>query len=290
MDDADQLQQRFRLLRLDAGLRPDPFPAHVPDGAGQFSWSTQGHRRKNKALFRRAARPEGCNQRPASRREPDRQGPGSSQRQKKQDPGREEQRGGVDQTTRRLVELRQGKLEGRAGWVERPSQTRLSGLSLDTHFNCLFQLAFINVHEPANALDMGTRLGMAVGAAVGQAGIMAASQLGLMIKEAKENVLTKSGQRINKDWMLEQIEVVKEDADLKSEFTKRENGMSPRKDWIGCWWSWISSATCARSFMAALTTREKCGECWTAISKRSRSAIGTSTITTCWWWPPSPAR
>ena len=112
------------------------------------------------------------------------------------------------------------ELDGLKGQVK-----QAFGLSLDTFFNCLFQLAFINVHEPANALDMGTRLGMAGGAAVGQAGIMAASQLGLMIKEAKENVLTKSGERINKDWMLEQIEVVKEDADLKSEFTKRENGM-----------------------------------------------------------------
>ena len=62
-------------------------------------------------------------------------------------------------------------------------------------------------------------------AQVAQAGMMAASQLGLMIKEAKENVLTKSGERINKDWMLEQIDVVEEDADLKAEFTKRENGM-----------------------------------------------------------------
>jgi hypothetical protein len=99
------------------------------------------------------------------------------------------------------------------------------GLSLDTFFNCLFQLAFINVHEPANALDMGTRLGLAGAMGLGQAGMMATSQLGLMVKEAKENVLTKSGERINKDWMLEQIEVVREDADLQAEFTKRENGM-----------------------------------------------------------------
>jgi hypothetical protein len=99
------------------------------------------------------------------------------------------------------------------------------GLSLDTFFNCLFQLAFINVHEPANALDMGTRLGMAGTLGVGQAGMMAASQLGVMIKEAKENVLTKSGERINKEWMLEQVEVVKEDEDLKAELTKRQDGM-----------------------------------------------------------------
>ncbi len=121
------------------------------------------------------------------------------------------------------------------------------GLSPETFFNCLFQLAFINVHEPANALDKGTRPAMAGGAGVAQeaaagvaevaeagvapvaqlaqAGMMAASQLGLMIKEAHENVLTKSGEHINKDWMLEQIDVVEEDADLKSEFTKRENGM-----------------------------------------------------------------
>jgi hypothetical protein len=99
------------------------------------------------------------------------------------------------------------------------------GLSLDTFFNCLFQLAFINVHEPANALDKGARLGLAGTWGVGQAGMMAASQLGVMIKEAKENVLTKSGERINRDWLLEQVDVVKEDADLKAELTKREDGM-----------------------------------------------------------------
>ncbi len=144
----------------------------------------------------------------------------------------------LDGTLKSARENLKAELNGLKGQVK-----GAFGLSLDTFFNCLFQLAFINVHEPANALDMGKRSGMAGGAGVAevaeagmmaggagvaqvaQAGMMAASQLGLMIKEAKENVLTKSGERINKDWMLEQIDVVEEDADLKAEFTKRENGM-----------------------------------------------------------------
>ena len=51
MDHADQLQQRFRLLRQDAALRPDPFPGHVPDGAGQFSWPTQRTSEKTGLYF-----------------------------------------------------------------------------------------------------------------------------------------------------------------------------------------------------------------------------------------------
>src|SRR5262245_31455652 len=46
------------------------------------------------------------------------------------------------------------------------------GLSPETFFNCLFQLSFINVHEPANAIDMGTRLGLAGGMGLAQAGTM----------------------------------------------------------------------------------------------------------------------
>lgn len=99
------------------------------------------------------------------------------------------------------------------------------GLTPETFLNCLFQLSFINVHEPANALDMGTRLGLAGGMGLVQAGAMATSQLGLMIKEAKENVLNSSGERINQKLLLDQIETIADDADLQAEFTKRESGI-----------------------------------------------------------------
>jgi hypothetical protein len=96
------------------------------------------------------------------------------------------------------------------------------GLSPETFFNCLFQLSFTNVHEPANKLVTGEGLVGTMG--VGQAGAMAVSQLGLMAREAAKNVLDKSGEPINKNLILDQIQAIAEDADLKSEFTKRADG------------------------------------------------------------------
>lgn len=148
------------------------------------------------------------------------------------------------------------------------------GLSTDTFFNCLFQLSFINVHEPANALDMGTRLGLAGGMGLAQAGTMAASQLGLMLKEAHDNVLTKSGESINKDWMLEQIEVVKEDANLQAEFTKRENGMFSQEGSARLLVDLVKFRDLCKQFYGKLddarTVREKLDSYIDAITKRNR--------------------
>ena len=80
------------------------------------------------------------------------------------------------------------------------------GLSVDTFFNCLSQLSFTNVHEPASALAMGV------------------SQLGTMGREARTKVLNKYGEPVNKSWLLDQIEVIGEEADLKSEFKRRADG------------------------------------------------------------------
>jgi hypothetical protein len=76
----------------------------------------------------------------------------------------------------------------------------------DTFFNCLSQLSFTNVHEPVSALAMGV------------------SQVGVMVDEANKNVLTDAGDTINKKWLVDQVEAVKEDADLRSEFQKRADG------------------------------------------------------------------
>ncbi len=99
------------------------------------------------------------------------------------------------------------------------------GLTPDTFFNCLFQLSFINVHEPANALDTGAGLGLAGKMGLAQAGAMGASQLGLMIKEANENVINGFGERINKKLLLDQVETIAAGADLNAEFAKREDGI-----------------------------------------------------------------
>jgi hypothetical protein len=80
------------------------------------------------------------------------------------------------------------------------------GLSVDTFFNCLSQLSFMNVHEPASALAMGV------------------SQIGTMSREAITKVLNKHGEPTSKSWLLDQIEVIDEEADLRSEFEHRADG------------------------------------------------------------------
>ena len=80
------------------------------------------------------------------------------------------------------------------------------GLSVDTFFNCLSQLSFTNVHEPASALAMGV------------------SQVGTMAREAVTKVLNRHGEPVSKSWMLDQIEVIDEEADLRSEFKNRADG------------------------------------------------------------------
>jgi hypothetical protein len=86
------------------------------------------------------------------------------------------------------------------------------GLSVDTFFNCLSQLSFTNVHEPVSALAMGV------------------SQIGTMGREARTKVLNKHGEPLSKNWVLEQIEVIREEADLKSEFKHRADGSLSHQD------------------------------------------------------------
>jgi hypothetical protein len=97
------------------------------------------------------------------------------------------------------------------------------GLNVDTFFNCLFQLSFTNLHEPINAFTLGKNLTGAM--SLVQAGTMAVSQLGLMVHEATSNVLTKSGEPVKRELILDQIEVLKKDADLRSEFKRLADGI-----------------------------------------------------------------
>ena len=93
------------------------------------------------------------------------------------------------------------------------------GLSWATFFNCLSMLSFANVNEPINATKTLTKVGGYASAAA-----MAGSQLGAMINEGFNNVLNDSGEPINKNLILQQIDVIKSDVDLQSEFTRRGDG------------------------------------------------------------------
>jgi hypothetical protein len=93
------------------------------------------------------------------------------------------------------------------------------GLSLQTFFNCLGMLSFMNVNEPRNAINTLTKAG-----GYASAGAMGVSQLGSMINEGVNNVLNDSGEPVPKNYVLTQIEVIKGDIRLQSEFQRRENG------------------------------------------------------------------
>jgi hypothetical protein len=93
------------------------------------------------------------------------------------------------------------------------------GLSVPTFFNCLSQLSFVNVHEPANAIKTFAKV-----SGYASAASMAVSQFGAIFNEATENVLNDSGEPVKKNLVLKQIEVISNDLNLQSEFTKRANG------------------------------------------------------------------
>jgi hypothetical protein len=94
------------------------------------------------------------------------------------------------------------------------------GLSWETFFNCLSQLSFINVHQPPKTATMLEKVGGPASAVA-----MGVSQVGAMITEGVKSVLTDSGEPVNKDLVLTQIEVIGEEVNLKSEFTRLASGM-----------------------------------------------------------------
>ena len=77
------------------------------------------------------------------------------------------------------------------------------GLSVETFFNCLSQLSFVNPHEPASA------------------GAMAVSQLGAMLSEGMQSVLDNSGVPVKKSFLLDQIEVISQELPLRAELARR---------------------------------------------------------------------
>ncbi|MGC4098021.1 MAG: hypothetical protein QM706_12975 [Nitrospira sp.] len=94
-----------------------------------------------------------------------------------------------------------------------------TGLSWQTFFNCLGMLSFMNVNEPRSAINTLTKVG-----GYASAGAMAASQLGVMINEGVTKVLNDSGDPVSKSNILTQVEVIKGDVRLQSEFQKRQSG------------------------------------------------------------------
>jgi hypothetical protein len=131
-------------------------------------------------------------------------------------------RGELDKTSGTIDEL-DGKLnQNELADKLRKFETQIKsafGLSWQTFFNCLGMLSFMNVNEPRNATNTLTKVG-----GYASAGAMAASQLGAMINEGVNKVLNDSGEPVSKNYVLTQVEVIKGDVRLQSEFQKRQNG------------------------------------------------------------------
>ncbi len=108
------------------------------------------------------------------------------------------------------------------------------GLTLETFLNCLSQLGFANFSEPARALKTLSKQGGLLkadlvegGAVVGgfaSAGAMVAGPVGMMLNEGVNNILNDYGERVNKKWLLQQIDVISGDLDLRSELQDRSDG------------------------------------------------------------------
>ena len=129
----------------------------------------------------------------------------------------------LDETARKIGELdkkltNQTELANKMKSFESQIKSAF-GLSWQTFFNCLGMLSFMNVNEPRNAINTLTKVG-----GYASAGAMAASQLGAMINEGVDKVLNDSGEPVPKNYVLTQVEVIKGDIRLQSEFKKRENG------------------------------------------------------------------
>jgi hypothetical protein len=124
--------------------------------------------------------------------------------------------GTIDQLDKKLTN--QDELRGKMKTFEDQIKSSF-GLSFTTFFNCLGMLSFMNVNEPRNAINTLTKVG-----GYASAGAMAASQLGAMITEGVDKVLNDSGEPVPKNYVLTQVEVIKGDIRLQSEFKKRQNG------------------------------------------------------------------
>jgi hypothetical protein len=108
------------------------------------------------------------------------------------------------------------------------------GLTWDTFLNCLSQLGFASFSEPARALKTVSKTGGFLkadfaegGAVVGgfaSAGAMVAGPVGMMLNEASTQIVNDSGERVNKNWLLQQVDVIRGDLDLKSELQDRRDG------------------------------------------------------------------
>jgi hypothetical protein len=128
----------------------------------------------------------------------------------------------LDKTSDTIDELNKKLNQNELAEKMRNFETQIKsafGLSLQTFFNCLGMLSFMNVNEPRNAIKTLTKVG-----GYASAGAMAVSQLGSMINEGVNDVLNDSGEPVPKDYVLTQIEVIKGDIRLQSEFQRRENG------------------------------------------------------------------
>ncbi|MFO1068571.1 MAG: hypothetical protein U1E14_08615 [Geminicoccaceae bacterium] len=93
------------------------------------------------------------------------------------------------------------------------------GLSVETLFNCLSQLSFVNASEPIHAIETISKVG---GAA--SAGAMAVSQLGAMINEAANSVLDDFGEPVRKELLLRQVKVIEGDLDLRTQLKELAGG------------------------------------------------------------------
>jgi hypothetical protein len=89
------------------------------------------------------------------------------------------------------------------------------GLGLDTLFNCLSQLSFVNLGEPVRALETISKVGGVAGA-----GAMAVGQIGAMVNEAANNVINDYGEPVKKQLLLKQVKVIEGDLDLRSQFER----------------------------------------------------------------------
>ena len=108
------------------------------------------------------------------------------------------------------------------------------GLTWETFFNCLNQLGFANFSEPARALKTLSKQGgflkadlVEGGAVMGgfaSGGAMVAGPLGMTLNEGANNILNDCGERVNKKWLLQQVDVIRGDLDLRSELKDRIDG------------------------------------------------------------------
>lgn len=142
------------------------------------------------------------------------------------------------------------------------------GLSPLTFFNCLSQLSFMSPHSPANPQTFVERFGGPASAVA-----MGVSQGGTMIVEGMKNVLSDTGDLVNKDYLFGAIDVVRKGLSLRGELQKRgelfDKGKSARvvveldrfRELVAQFGKSLSGAGKLRedveSFIAQVTTRNQ---------------------------------